>query len=219
MREILIHLQHCGASPFVTTGLTKFHKPGPRLVTATEAELARLFAAASPWMRCFLVLTAHHGLRFAEALRIAEAHYNPDDQTIRFPTKGKQTNTLPASAELQEMFRTAPKNPDRFAPLIWRIRGREITTDKGMRYHWNKLIKKAQVNPELNPHDLRRTIAVAAWKKTKDLRLIQALLGHKTLSTTALYLQATQCDDLAPIMQALADKTPAAQHLGAPYQN
>lgn len=52
-----------------------------------------------------------------------------------------------------------------------------------------RLRKSLGITRKLTPHDLRRTTARNVYDKTKDLRLVQALLGHSDLNSTLWYLQ------------------------------
>jgi integrase len=44
--------------------------------------------------------------------------------------------------------------------------------------------------PDLNPHDLRRTLAKLSRRGGADLETIQATLGHASIKTTEIYLAA-----------------------------
>jgi integrase len=56
--------------------------------------------------------------------------------------------------------------------------------------------------------DLRRTGATWAWRETKDLASISAMLGHKNWSTTKRYLHITDADTakIAAVMDRLSNK-------------
>jgi integrase/recombinase XerC len=52
-----------------------------------------------------------------------------------------------------------------------------------------KYTKKAGIKTpdKITPHKLRHSFAPMVYKKTKDLRIIQELLGHSDISTTQIY--------------------------------
>ena len=63
---------------------------------------------------------------------------------------------------------------------------------------YNKLRDEVGVTRRVTPHDLRRTTAVAMYQQTRDLRDVQALLGHRSLQSTVWYLD----HDLVPLQRA-----------------
>jgi integrase len=65
---------------------------------------------------------------------------------------------------------------------------RHGATDTGWRRTFQKVKKELGITRKLTPHDLRRTTAVLAYQTTRDLRTVQALLGHADLAHTLYYL-------------------------------
>jgi integrase len=214
LKQLLRYLVECGAPRAIALGLTRVKKSPPRTVIATAAELDALARHADGWMNCWLAITAGHGLRFAEAHRLAAVHFDAANGTIKYPTKGGETNELPATNELQRFFALAPASPDPHTPLIERLAGKPLT-EPAIRWAWRCLLKKAKVNPNLHPHDLRRTIAVRTMDLTKDMRLAQHILGHQSLATTALYLAHRDPAKIRPLLEELRQWTPPA---GEPTQ-
>ncbi len=68
---------------------------------------------------------------------------------------------------------------------------------------WQKAKKKAHANPSLWMHDLRRTAAVALYEVSKDLRVVEQMLGHKSLSSTITYLEHRDPGKLRPYLEAI----------------
>ncbi len=207
LARFLRDLIEAGAPKLIEKTLAKVRKPQPRTTIATAEDLERLYKVANAKMRCFLAITVGHGLRRAEACRLCHAMYDKQRGTITYRTKGEATNTLPATDELRKFFEMAEPVTDPNEPLLNLIDGR--TTYESIGKQWEKLKKKAGVNPELHIHDLRRTLAVKLYYRTHDLRLVQRTLGHANLAITCGYLQHQDPETIAPLLNELRPMPPA----------
>lgn len=160
-----------------------------RVVTA-EDQLAE-----EPWIaaRNAAVLTLLYGcgLRISEALSLTGDALNPErDAALRIAGKGGKTRlvpVLPAAREAVRQYRRlcpwhlAPDTPlfrgARGGPLRPAIIQREM-----------KKLRAALDLPETaTPHALRHSFATHLLGRGGDLRAIQELLGHASLSTTQVY--------------------------------
>ena len=70
-------------------------------------------------------------------------------------------------------------------------RGDPITSE-GIQYVLNQLIKKSSLNTDIHPHMLRHTFATHLLNNGADMRTVQELLGHKSLSSTQIYAHVTK---------------------------
>jgi integrase len=155
-------------------------------------------------MRCWMEIAEGHGLRRAEALRLCPAQHSEQDNTITYRTKGELTNTLPVSPDLLAYFEMVKPVVDPNTSLIDLIAGRHITHDIFYKA-WQQLKAKAKVNPQLRPHDMRRTLAQRAYHETKkDILAVQKLLGHESLMSTLLYLRSADPQNLGPLIDRLS---------------
>lgn len=64
-------------------------------------------------------------------------------------------------------------------------------TSAGIEYILRQIIKKTDLTANIHPHMLRHTFATQMLNHDADLRTVQALLGHSSLSTTQIYTHVT----------------------------
>lgn len=60
-------------------------------------------------------------------------------------------------------------------------------TDRGVRDIINRVIKESAIKNKISPHTLRHTFATHMLNEGADLKTVQELLGHVSLSTTGIY--------------------------------
>ena len=69
-------------------------------------------------------------------------------------------------------------------------RGAQIT-EAGVQYLLKKIIEKSSLTTEIHPHMFRHTFATHLLNNGADLRTVQELLGHSSLSSTQIYTHVT----------------------------
>ena len=190
-------------------------RPGPpRPVTEDQARGLLLEAANDPlrddWegLRDAAVLTLLWGcgLRISEGLSIT-AGQAPLGESLRIVGKGNKTRlvpVLPAVRDAVEAYRAAVPHaltPD--APLFRATRGGPLGPRR-VQALMQTLRGRLGLSDRATPHALRHSFATHLLGAGADLRSIQELLGHASLSTTQRYTEV----DAARLMSAYAAAHP-----------
>jgi integrase/recombinase XerC len=126
------------------------------------------------------------GLRFAEALAVTPRSWNQEARTVSVNVKGGRTRPTPITPDVEVLLASAG-NPDPDMPFIFALRGRKMNI-RSIRAAWQKHKRDCAINPAVTSHDLRRTAASIIYASSHDLRAVQALLGHKRLTSTLQYI-------------------------------
>jgi integrase/recombinase XerD len=179
----------------------------PRLLpeTLTVVEVERLLGAPPPEAlrdRALLELLYAAGLRISEALRLDLEDVSLDGAFVRVIGKGDRERLVPVGEVALEAIRAWLDGPR--AQLVARyhvapIRGGPVFLgDRGGRLARQSawaIVRRAATGAGLaahvSPHTLRHSFATHLLEGGADLRIVQELLGHASISTTQLYTHVT----------------------------
>jgi integrase/recombinase XerC len=167
----------------------------PRAVAADEAiALAEDAGGASEgWIGArdlaILLLLYGAGLRVAEAMSLTGAA-RPIGDTLRITGKRSKTRIVPIMPAVREAIedyvRQCPWPIDRDGPLFLGARGGPLNADL-VRRSVAAARKRLGLPESLTPHALRHSFATHLLARGVDLRALQELLGHASLSSTQIY--------------------------------
>ncbi len=125
-------------------------------------------------------------------MEIGPDNYNPETRSISFSTKKGARLTLCVTDEVRAFIEQC--DLDSHLPFVTQLRARErqhqgkpqtsITVSTcTLRKELREIRDRLHIDKRIIPHDLRRTAAVALLEHTRDVRKVQALLGHRTLQS------------------------------------
>jgi site-specific recombinase XerD len=133
------------------------------------------------------------GLRADELVNLDAGDLDFDSETVRATGKGNKTRVLPIGEPAQralrrylEAARPALATPRGEPALFLSKRGRRLSPSD-VRRRLAKWVREAAVAGAVSPHTLRHSFATHMLEGGADLRSIQELLGHSSVSTTQVY--------------------------------
>ncbi|MEN0653881.1 MULTISPECIES: tyrosine recombinase XerC [Hyphobacterium] len=129
------------------------------------------------------------GLRLSEALSLTGAD-TPLPQSLRITGKGSKTRIVPVLPAVRAAVETytslCPFERTKDAPLFRAARGGPLGP-RAVQKLMQTLRSRLGLGPSATPHALRHAFATHLLAHGADLRSIQELLGHASLSTTQVY--------------------------------
>lgn len=154
-----------------------------------------------PWLAsrdwALITLLFGCGLRISEALslKVKDIINHPD--TLRIIGKGQKERIVPVlpavHTAIAKYLSESPFNDDPTKPLFRSVRGLPMSARMAEKVVEN-LRTYLQLPDYVTPHALRHTFATALLAGGADLRSLQELLGHASLSTTQLYTKVNMAE-------------------------
>jgi integrase/recombinase XerC/integrase/recombinase XerD len=205
--RVQIQLGRMQQNPADLVSAPKRPKTLPRVLKLGEVELLLdRIPAMTPLEqrdRALLELAYSSGLRAEELVRLEVGAIDFDAETVRVEGKGGKTRLVPvgehalaAIARYLERSRPALRTERDTGPaadhepMFLSKTGRRLSTSDVRRRlrTWTRLTKaQAPALAQAHPHTLRHSFATHLLEGGADLRSIQELLGHATISTTQVY--------------------------------
>ena len=152
-------------------------KQAPSWMAARDAAILELFYSS--------------GLRLAELATLDARDLDPIGETVRVLGKGSRERIIPVgSLALEALSHYRHQAGILHGPLFLNKSRKRL----GHRSIWLLLknyVRKAGLPASLSPHKLRHSFATHLLDNGADLRSVQSLLGHSSLSTTQIYTHVT----------------------------
>ena len=201
--KFLVPRRGLAKSPVAEVQLPKPEKKLPVVLTIAQIDelLALPLQAAvhrqtKPWMplrdAAILELFYSCGLRISELRGIDVKDVDFLGETVRVLGKGAKERIVPvggpAMAALQRYQREAAVTQ---GPLFLGKNGTRIT-QQAIDLLLKKYLKLSSIPFRISPHKLRHSFATHLLDAGADLRSVQSLLGHASLSTTQIYTHVTK---------------------------
>src|SRR5437763_8627059 len=193
-REIAANPADLVATPKRDSYLPRVLKPGE------VAEMLDRIPASSPLElrdRALFELAYGAGLRAEELVNLDLGDLDPDAEELRVSGKGSKTRVVPAGEPAWKAIErylergrpelAARSSGPRAEPAVFVSKsGRRISTSD-VRRRLAIATRRAALDTGDSPHTLRHSVATHLLEGGADLRALQELLGHASISTTQTY--------------------------------
>jgi len=195
--SFLVRTERAGQNPADLVSSPKRDQKLPRVLTAEQVRsLLEKIPARTPLElrdRAMLELAYSCGLRCEEIVNLDAGAFDPETEQLRVLGKGSKERLLPVGEPAQRALRryeerarhTLASDPRQRALFLSRSGRRLSNSDVTRRLGlW---VRAAALASGVSPHSLRHSFATHLLEGGADLRTIQELLGHASISTTQVY--------------------------------
>jgi integrase/recombinase XerC len=191
----------CKLNPFANLTLPKLDKPLPKFLTENQTKsLIQNFKihdteSKKPnflGLRDQLIIKTLYsgGLRVSELVSLNYEDIDFQNATLRVKGKGGKERITPIGRQvLQDLihFRdNHAQDASLQSPVITGKSGKRLTT-RSIQLILKKRLRQTNLPEDLSPHKLRHSFATHLLDRGADIRAVQELLGHSSLSTTQIY--------------------------------
>jgi integrase/recombinase XerC len=138
------------------------------------------------------------GIRVSELVELEMGDLDLQEGVLRVRGKGRKDRLTPIGSQaikaLQRYFElrsTDTKSQGNHAQRVFLNKHGETLSTRSVRRKLDKYLQSAGLDPGISPHTLRHSFATHLLNNGADLRSVQELLGHQSLSTTQIYTHLT----------------------------
>jgi integrase/recombinase XerC len=194
------HLADAGDNPAKSIRTPKFGRPLPFfLYPDTVAALLDLPDASPLGLRdrALLELLYATGIRVGELVAMELSDFRQENCQILVTGKGNKQRLLPvhqmAITRLEQYLREGrPKLLSHPSQSIWLNNKGNPLGQRGVRWILSKYCQRLSLMRSVSPHVIRHSFATHMLENGADLRTVQELLGHSSLSSTQIYTHVTR---------------------------
>jgi len=214
--DFLVRSERVGQNPADLVSSPKRAQKLPRVLSVEQLRslLERIPAHTALQLRdrAMLELAYSCGLRCEEIVNLDRDSYDFESEQLRVLGKGSKERLMPVGEPAQralrrylEKGRHALAGDPRERALFLSKSGRRLSSSDVTR-RLALWVREAAVDAGVSPHSLRHSFATHLLEGGADLRAIQELLGHASISTTQVYTRV----DAARLREAYAATHPRA---------
>jgi len=144
--------------------------------------------------RAMMELLYSSGLRVSELTLLNIGEYNPKERLVSVRGKGKKERIVPvtkAACEWIGHYLMHPSRKPKDTHALFLNKFGERLSARSIDRLFQKYLLQSGLPKKVTPHTIRHSIATHLLENGMDLKTIQELLGHESLSTTTIYTQVS----------------------------
>ena len=200
--EYLVKNNYVEFNPFIIISTPKVDKKLPEFMYLEEINnLFELNSQRKDFLmhrdQAIIELLFSSGLRVSELVNLTLQDLNLKERMMRIVGKGNKERIVPFSLKTQKTLSVYLENTRKQLIsdsgnmigtnyVFLNSRGEKLTT-RGVEYILQEIENKTGVTLSLHPHKFRHSFATHLLNQGLDLRTIQELMGHSSLSSTQVY--------------------------------
>jgi integrase/recombinase XerC len=200
--KFVVRREYAGSNPVAPIRTPKQEKRLPKFLDIEQIE--RLFSNCDTKTllgardRAILEMLYSTGIRVSELVALNIADIDLGSSVIRVRGKGKKERVIPIGPgavkavihyldQRRGSLQTTKHDPD---AMFINKHGQRLST-RSVRRKLDKYLLEAGLDLSVSPHTLRHSFATHMLQRGADLRSVQEMLGHQSLSTTQIYTHLT----------------------------
>ena len=190
------------ANPLKEVQLPKLEKKLPIVLTAAHIDellsaplRVEKTAQAPVWMPArdvaIMELFYSSGLRLAELVSLDVSSVDPFSESVRVLGKGRKERIVPVGAPALVAIQKYRQEARVETGPLFLSKVRKRLTARNVGLLLERYLRHTSIPLKVSPHKLRHSFATHLLDAGADLRSVQSLLGHASLSTTQIYTHVT----------------------------
>lgn len=181
--------------------MPKFERELPNVLTKEDIEKLRNCIDTKKITgirdRLIIELLYSSGIRAGELIELSETMINVNERELRVIGKGNKERITFFSENTKKWLKLYVEEKKRkyanYSKDILFVNSRgEKLTDRSLRRLISDYAKKSEIQKEVTPHVFRHSFATELLNNGVDIRYLQELLGHSSISTTQVYTHVSK---------------------------
>jgi len=201
--KYLMHRRGLGVSPLADVQLPKSERKLPIILNLSQMEQLLEIPLkvepgprAKPWQAvrdvAIMELFYSSGLRVSELVALDVKDVDFSSETVRVLGKGRKERMVPIGSIAMTAIQTYRQQAQVHLGPLFINKSLKRLSARSVQLLLKKYLQASDIGFEVTPHKFRHTFATHMLDHGADLRSVQTLLGHASLSTTQIYTHVTK---------------------------